>query len=525
MDQQDYQSLLGWYRSNSVNLNPSLELRNDPVTQLSFFATWDLPKDSVAIEVPTEICLTPQTSKEAILSTFPEESRFDTLDLSPHDWVVFYLYLTKVLDEVVVKLCLQDDPSHPLRKHSLYVRSIPKVILTPLHYRFSELQLLRGTPLFGATVERLSKTRASFENVSFHLEAHLLNDQGHLSTVRDPLTLGLLQSLNLLGETVGPRRDRGSTDGYDFSTSPSLEIWRWAESAYGSRAFPPRLIGLPEDQVSSDPSEAILVGPVLIPALDTFNHARGKPVTWSYQPGEDSPSTRKPRKPKGSVVLTLHHPTPKGEQVFNNYGAKSNEEFLGSYGFVLKEGLDDALTLKLATEDGDGTVEGSDWGRSHYWRKDSIKAPDGLLKEIRQRLNSSAHQDRQEEEEGRGLEPDSSSSEKRELKSLYEEANVYETLEVLLLNKRKAFRKSEAAGSDHVPVASGAVVERHVSDEEGRRTEVRDPEAPVREEVRSMITVYRQGQATILDNAVSWVRSQLESIADRLDELEGSQEE
>lgn len=198
----------------------------------------------------------------------------------------------------------------------------------------------------------------------------------------------------------------------------------------------------------SSPDEEVprsLVGPVLLPGMDIFNHARGVPVTWRYpflpdtnsskqpSPSESAESKAEDAQRRRGVALELGYRVPAGEQVFNCYGGKSNEEFLCGYGFVLPEGADDQLTLVLGSgNDGstDGgtkmerrgadmhgimadsdleaaqptpSVSGSNtptlalaatrpWGSKHYWRivhpssSEKGGAPAGLLVELRERL-------------------------------------------------------------------------------------------------------------------------------------------
>lgn len=90
-------------------------------------------------------------------------------------------------------------------------------------------------------------------------------------------------------------------------------------------------------------------------------------MTWTLHP-----------LPNEHITLTLHQPLLGGEQVFNSYGPKSNEELLASYGFV-NDGLqDDTVTLKL------GGHHGSQ-GQQHYWHY-SEPCPPALLQEVRAAL-------------------------------------------------------------------------------------------------------------------------------------------
>jgi hypothetical protein len=79
--------------------------------------------------------------------------------------------------------------------------------------------------------------------------------------------------------------------------------------------------------------------PILIPLVDSLNHARGTPVSWSI----NRPTETKER----SLSLVSHKANNAGEELYNNYGPKPNDELLLGYGFVLSNNPDDALLLKL----------------------------------------------------------------------------------------------------------------------------------------------------------------------------------
>ena len=209
-----------------------------------------------------------------------------------------------------------------------------------------------------------------------------------------------------------------------------LELYRWAASAHSSRAFPPSLLNLPSEE-----------GPVLIPGLDLLNHARAHPVTWSTDGTH--------------VHMSTHYPISQGSQVYNNYGPKSNQELLASYGFTLPGSQDDFLSLKLS---------GSD--QTHHWRLDHPAAPESLIADIAAQLPPK----------------------KEDESDLEHRGSVLETLEVLLVQKRKALRASDAlieqALDGSVPLETDPKVEDRIK---------RNPESPVREPVLRIISEYRSG--------------------------------
>lgn len=106
----------------------------------------------------------------------------------------------------------------------------------------------------------------------------------------------------------------------------------WAETVISTRAFPSSLLSIPPSL--SDPN----AGPILVPLVDSLNHARGTPVSWAVENNTTA---------KHCLSLINHKFIPEGAEVFNNYGIKSNAELLLGYGFVLVENPEDDILLKL----------------------------------------------------------------------------------------------------------------------------------------------------------------------------------
>jgi len=78
--------------------------------------------------------------------------------------------------------------------------------------------------------------------------------------------------------------------------------------------------------------------------VDTLNHSRGQPVSWftSYPAG----STEE-KHDSATVSIISHTQTLPGEEIFNNYGLKANDELIFGYGFSLVQNPDDRVTLQL----------------------------------------------------------------------------------------------------------------------------------------------------------------------------------
>ncbi|KAI8340519.1 hypothetical protein BC941DRAFT_222159 [Chlamydoabsidia padenii] len=89
--------------------------------------------------------------------------------------------------------------------------------------------------------------------------------------------------------------------------SVTWDQFLWAHCAISSRSFPYKLI----DPAYSNPSSE-----VLFPLVDSLNHRPNTKITWSRSGDAET----------GSLTFVAGQSFPAGEQVFNNYGPKSNEE-------------------------------------------------------------------------------------------------------------------------------------------------------------------------------------------------------
>ncbi|KAJ1648736.1 hypothetical protein LPJ64_000055 [Coemansia asiatica] len=152
-----------------------------------------------------------------------------------------------------------------------YIDILPQKYHTPLEFDSLELALLGGTPVEHAVEDRRSKYK----------EEH--------------------------------RAAQRATEGRIPGDVLTLENYVWAASAVSSRAFSKELVrGYDEQTASSE---------VLLPLLDMMNHQPRRRVTWAALDSGIEFVT-------GTVIKA-------GEQIFNNYGPKSNEELMMGFGFCV----------------------------------------------------------------------------------------------------------------------------------------------------------------------------------------------
>ncbi|KAK9480564.1 hypothetical protein V1514DRAFT_325747 [Lipomyces japonicus] len=144
--------------------------------------------------------------------------------------------------------------------------------------------------------------------------------------------LQLLQGTNLIGDVelrkqiwlkewelaIGELPKRFNRDEF------TPDLYLWACTVLTSRSFPSNIIFNTANKESY---------PVLVPLVDSLNHYPSTPIIWTSAEGKFTLST-------GANV-------DKGQELFNNYGPKGNEELLMGYGFCLKDNPFDSVALKI----------------------------------------------------------------------------------------------------------------------------------------------------------------------------------
>ncbi|KAJ1917443.1 hypothetical protein H4219_003186 [Mycoemilia scoparia] len=167
---------------------------------------------------------------------------------------------------------------------SPYIDCLPKTFSTPFYYNDDELKFLKGTPTETAIAARLDKYKEDWKAVRSSIPTSMISDE-----------------------------------------QLSWENYLWSANVYSSRAFPSSLV--PGLDAEGSHNEA------LFPLLDMLNHRPTQPITW------DSTDS--------SIKFIFRDSFEAGEQVFNNYGPKSNQELLMSYGFCIPGNIQDLYHVKL----------------------------------------------------------------------------------------------------------------------------------------------------------------------------------
>lgn len=462
-----------------------------------------MPQESAPTEVlacPYELCMTKELN-EAIIrnvqsltqsktSSPPLEGRdFEVLDERRKLAICLVLHMLFIVDQSRLPL-----GSSQYLSHLPYVRALPSSPpATPLYFTPEERALLAGTNLGFAADEKEAGWRTEWGTIS--------------------------ETLLAIGVTNTSKEHESDCQKYILANT-------WITS----RAFPSSLVdgdntkiinpsqqfstSAPhEPSASQHPTQASSETsyPILIPGIDLFNHRRGEPVTWisRQKPSQCStehtagivslaPTSRSSSHTsgcRGEVVLALRRKISAGEQVFNNYGPKGNEELILAYGFSIPRNPGDTVPVKLGSTNLAPDVAStlSDLGLKvdalHLLTIDGY-IPTTLAQTVRVCLGSLAnHADGITLEEMiQGLENEDDTVEER----IACEMDCWGMLEDLLSNK-----------------LSKAV-------EFSRRIEVSREQAGIRDSVWRTCQDYADGQIRILERTVSALQTKIDTMEQSL---------
>ncbi|KAI0050238.1 SET domain-containing protein [Auriscalpium vulgare] len=305
--------LRAWFASHGGHFNPKIRYTS-VFSGLSIAALEDLPPDSTIVSCPIPLAITPSVAQQALAEILKNE--VITADWNERQLISVYIAFHWIVDP----------QSYTSLAHLPYLNTLPapSQLCTPLHFAAAELNALKGTNLYGATLDRRREWEAEWE------------------TCRTDLA----------------RANKA------WAEELTWERYLTAATYLSSRAFPSTLLSrTPSLLVSKDSY------PVLLPGIDSLNHARAQPVSWIVDYPSDSADG-----PEPTIALVSHAAIPAHSEIFNNYGPKPNSELILGYGFAIPDNPDDTIVLKIG---GASSGSGKDWevGRE-------AKGIEGLWQEI-----------------------------------------------------------------------------------------------------------------------------------------------
>ncbi|KAI1204491.1 SET domain-containing protein [Annulohypoxylon truncatum] len=292
-----FDALLRWVEDDGGSLNPAVEIYHDDLTKASFRV-----KDSCSLGVDDPIVALPLSKSLSYINAIDHHPDFASSsspyssssssppssspesDINREDACYFPTEFLKTMPPHVIGrfFLMQQHILGPKSKWWPYVRTLPQPehmsSILPALWPSDDIEFLRGTNAFSAVQDIKSTLKKEYKH-----------------------------AMRLLPETY-----------YSEYTRP---LYYWAYAIFTSRSFRPSLIFPP--QTSSGLSCDLDDFSVLLPLYDIGNHSPLAKITWATD--EEAQI----------CTLTCRQTYSAGEQVFNNYGMKTNVELLLGYGFVI----------------------------------------------------------------------------------------------------------------------------------------------------------------------------------------------
>ncbi|KAI2611437.1 SET domain-containing protein [Hypoxylon fragiforme] len=279
-----YDALLQWVEKDGGSLNPSIEIYHDDITKGSFRV-----KDSCVINAEDSIVTLPLSKSLSYLDAIHGhlDNASSSSDTPPHEGNTHFPteFLNEIPPHVVGRFFLmQEYLLGPSSKWWPYIRTLPQPEhmsnILPVMWPSDDVEFLRGTNAYAAIQDIKSTLKKEYKQAM-----RLLPEKYHLEYTRP--------------------------------------LYHWAYSIFTSRSFRPSLI-FPAENSSTLPCELDDFS-VLLPLYDIGNHSPLAKIAWTTD-DQAQVCTLKSRQTYAA-----------GEQVFNNYGMKTNVELLLGYGFILPE--------------------------------------------------------------------------------------------------------------------------------------------------------------------------------------------
>ncbi|CCK72375.1 protein-lysine N-methyltransferase KNAG_0J02970 [Huiozyma naganishii CBS 8797] len=204
---------------------------------------------------------------------------------------------------------------HAISSLKPYLDILPLHLNQPYFWHRSQLDLLKGADLILAVHANLVEIWNEWKN--------LLTEFG----IEQEAKTCDLDSFDKLVDYISSNIDRLHSGETAWT---SFIAYVWSSAIFRSRAFPELML---EENVEN------LQTAFLLPVVDLLNHRNGTKVKWTFSDG------------KVNFISEAKEINAK-EELFNNYGDRSNEELLLAYGFVEENNVHDIarLTLQLDSE-------------------------------------------------------------------------------------------------------------------------------------------------------------------------------
>lgn len=348
-------NLLTWAKSNGAKISPNIDFKELSPGNHGAISTLH---ENAIIEVPSALIF---TCKEAE-KLFGTQATKNSISInSPPVLLKLYLAYARVHETFF-------DP---------YIQSLPdlETIDPPTVWDSQDKQLIKGTNLgsslrdilgtivdewweaINALPETVQKPEEHFINMKFYYEFKFHTDDELYEVVQNTkkenwTAFGNYLWANLIFKSRAfPASLLVNTKGLKTGKEePELEVELEVESETESRSetkLNPDLESLSIANTVPDPSAL----PILLPIVDLLNHQPSAKVKWTGFDVKNSSKNGAEGEDNIGFRFETEEPVSKGNQIFNNYGLKGNEELLSAYGFTIENNELDVVALKIQIPD------------------------------------------------------------------------------------------------------------------------------------------------------------------------------
>ncbi len=294
-------TLIKWGQSHGAVLDSSIKFEKTENRGVCAFSTKNITStpSTPQIKIPLDIIL-----RKELSDSYFGKGKFNDAD-----------NVNSALKLLVAKLKF-DSESTIVQEEDLKAKFAPFIDLLPVgrdtgsvfYWTSEEFSLLENTNLGGSLDAKIDNILKEWYSTVKLLDKTPQSEQ----------------DLTLMEEYKTLSRDELVARALDVRSWTSFGAYLWSSIIFTSRAFPHDLI-----DAECEPGQAIL-----LPILDLLNHDNSAKVQWKFDAD-------------GFFSLTNMDIIQEGDEVFNNYGAKGNEELLMGYGFAIEKNKADSIALKV----------------------------------------------------------------------------------------------------------------------------------------------------------------------------------
>lgn len=299
------EACIQWAKENDSYIDERLSFKISDKTGIKVTINSKLnnTKDEIPlISIPKKLLITKDIAENELDITADVISKLNKQISNPN--AITQLYLSKIRFT---------NESNEFFKPYLNVLSLN--LNQPYFWSLEELDLLKGTDLLIILKSNLIKLFEEWNQLIQLLEIENNEDLTSLTNNSENIIKYIQENLSNL--------HNGDVKWHNFIS------YIWSNCIFTSRAFPELII--------SDHKVSNLQQAFLYPIVDLLNHHNDQNVKWTYTEGK-----------LNFISKELNH-IKVDDELYNNYGDKSNEELLLGYGFVQESNNHDnaRLTLRL----------------------------------------------------------------------------------------------------------------------------------------------------------------------------------